>query len=116
MRLLHGHAEGRNLGADLGVSKPPDRIHSAQEIHTKRGERRNIPIGRELQDVLQSFPLALDQQGNRVPFVFTRRGEVDALTAMKITGHQTMAVSAVTTPSMSLTYQRHRNVWTFTST
>ena len=97
---------------------------------TKTGEARSIPIGRELRDVLQSLPIALDAEGGRVPYVFTRQGQrmtsireifarvcrvmgltdlvfhdlrhtattnlrragVDALTAMKITGHKTMAV------------------------
>jgi len=101
-----------------------------REVDTKTSERRSIPIGRELRDTLQSLPLALAPQGNRVPFVFTRKGQriasireifsrvcrdagltdvvfhtlrhtattnlrragVDALTAMKITGHKTMAV------------------------
>lgn len=101
-----------------------------KEVDTKTGERRSIPIGQELREVLQSLPLALDSQGSRVPYVFTRRGQpiksvrevcgrvchdvgltdvvfhdlrhtattnlrragVDALTAMKITGHKTMAV------------------------
>ena len=99
-------------------------------IDTKISEARSIPIGRELRQVLQSLPLAVDSQGNRVPYVFTRNGQriksireifsrvcrdagltnvvfhdqrhtatttlrragVDALTAMKITGHKTMAV------------------------
>jgi len=101
-----------------------------KEADTKTGERRSIPIGRELREVLQSLPLTLDQQGIRVPYVFIRRGQpiksireifsrvcretgytdvvfhdlrhtattnlrragVNALTAMKITGHKTMAV------------------------
>ena len=100
-----------------------------READTKTSERRIIPIGRELREVLQSLPLALDPQGNRVPFVFTRKGQriksireifsrvcrdagltdvvfhtfrhtattnfrgagMDSLTAMKITGHKTMA-------------------------
>ena len=99
-------------------------------IDTKTGEARSIPIGRELRQVLQRLPLAVDSPGNRVPYVFTRNGRriksireifsrvcrdvgltnvvfhdqrhtattilrragVDALTAMKITGHRTMAV------------------------
>jgi hypothetical protein len=40
------------------------------------GERRSIPIGRELRDVLQSLPLGLNSQGNQVPYVFTRRGQL----------------------------------------
>jgi integrase len=101
-----------------------------REVDPKADERRSIPIGRELRDTLQSLPLALDPQGSRVPFVFTRKGRriasireifsrvcremgltgvvfhtlcrtattnlrragVDALTAMKLTGHKTMAV------------------------
>jgi integrase len=101
-----------------------------RQVDTKTRERRIIPIGRELRDTLQSLPLALDPQGNRVPFVFTRKGQriasipeifsrvcrdaglsdgvfhtlrhtattnlrragVDALTAIKITRHKTMAV------------------------
>ena len=89
-----------------------------------------FPLGESWGGVLQSLPLALDPQGNRVPFVFTRKGRrirsireifsrvcrdagltdvvfhafrhtattnlrragVDALTAMKITDHKTMAV------------------------
>jgi integrase len=46
-----------------------------KEADTKTGERRSIPIGQELQEVLQSLPLALDPQGNRVPYVFTRKGQ-----------------------------------------
>jgi integrase len=99
-------------------------------IDTKISEARSIPIGRELRQVLQSLPLAGDSQGNRISYVFTRRGQriksvreifsrvcrdagltnvvfhdqrhtatttlrragVDALTAMKITGHKIMAV------------------------
>jgi integrase len=101
-----------------------------KEVDTKTGERRIIPIGRELRAVLQGLPFALEPQGNRLPYVFTRNGQriksireiwtrvcrdakltdvvfhdlrhtattnlrragVDALTAMKITGHKTMAV------------------------
>jgi integrase len=101
-----------------------------READTKTSERRSIPIGRELREVLESLPIALDPQGTRVPYVFTRQGKpiksireifsrvcretglsdvvfhdlrhtattnlrragVDALTAMKITGHRTMAV------------------------
>jgi integrase len=99
-------------------------------IDTKISEARSIPIGRELCQILQSLPLAVDSQGNRAPYVFTRNGQriksireifnrvcrdvgltdvvfhdqrhtatttlrragVDALTAMKIAGHKTMAV------------------------
>jgi integrase len=101
-----------------------------REVDTKTSERGNIPIGRELRGVFESLPIALDADGHRLPYVFTRRGRqitaireifarvcrdaglhdvvfhdlrhtattnlrragVDALTAMKITGHKTMAV------------------------
>ncbi len=101
-----------------------------KEADTKTGEPRSIPIGQELSEVLRRLPIALDPQGQRVPYVFTRNGQpmksirevfapvcrdasiaqfvfhdlrhtavtnmrragVDALTAMKITGHKTMAV------------------------
>jgi integrase len=97
---------------------------------TKTDTARIIPIGRELREVFRHLPVALDSQGTRVPYVFTRNGQrvksikrvfmrvrqetgitntvfhdyrhtattnlrragVDALTAMKITGHKTMAV------------------------
>jgi integrase len=42
-----------------------------KEADTKQGERRSILIGRELRDVLQRLPLALDSQGNQMPYVFT---------------------------------------------
>jgi integrase len=119
-----------------------------REVDTKTGERRSIPIGRELRDVLQSLPLALDSHGNRVPYVFTRNGQrirsireifsrvcreagladvvfhtlrhtattnlrragVDALTAMKITGHKTMAVfkryNTIDEPDLSAAQER----------
>jgi integrase len=101
-----------------------------KDSDTKTDAARSIPIGRELREVLQNLPIALDVQGHRVPYVFTRNGQrvksikrvftqvrqktgitdavfhelrhtattnlrragVDALTAMKITGHKTMAV------------------------
>jgi len=101
-----------------------------KDTDTKTDAARNIPIGRELREVLRHLPVALDSQGARVPYVFTRndqrvksikrvftrvrqetgitnavfhdlrhtattnlrRAGVDALTAMKITGHKTMAV------------------------
>jgi integrase len=101
-----------------------------READTKTSDRRSIPIGRELREVLESMPIAVNPQGTRVPYVFTRHGKpiksireifgrvcretglsdvvfhdlrhtattnlrragVDALTAMKITGHKTMAV------------------------
>jgi integrase len=101
-----------------------------KETDTKTDGARSIPIGRELGEVLRHLPIALDSQGKRVPYVFTRNGQqvksikrvfmrvrqktgitnavfhdfrhtattnlrragVDALTAMKITGHKTMAV------------------------
>jgi integrase len=101
-----------------------------RETDTKTGEARGVPIGRELDEVLRCLPVALDTQGARVSYVFTRNGQriksirevfarvcrdagisnfvfhdlrhtavtnlrragVDALTAMKITGHKTMAV------------------------
>jgi integrase len=97
---------------------------------TKTKETRSIPLGRELREVLQGLPIALDSQGPRLAHAFTRRGQriksireifnrvcqeagltnvvfhdlrhtattnlrragIDALTAMKITGHRTMAV------------------------
>jgi integrase len=100
-----------------------------RDTDTKTGEGRSIPIGRELREALQRLPIALDPQGARGPYVFTRHGRpmkslrdafvsgchrvglrdvrfhdlrhtavtnlrrsgVDALTAMKITGHKTMA-------------------------
>jgi integrase len=46
-----------------------------REVDTKTGERRSIPIGREVREVFQGLPRALDPQGNRVPFVFTRKGQ-----------------------------------------
>jgi integrase len=101
-----------------------------KDTDTKTDDARNIPIGRELRDVLGRLPVALDAQGKRLPYVFThngrpvksikrvfarvrqqtgitntvfhdyrhtattnlRRAGVDALTAMRITGHKTMAV------------------------
>lgn len=101
-----------------------------KDTDTKTDAARNIPIGRELREVLMHLPVALNSQGVRVPYVFTRYGHrvksikrvftrvrqetgitnavfhdlrhtattnlrragVDALTAMKITGHKTMAV------------------------
>jgi integrase len=101
-----------------------------KDTDTKTDEARSIPIGRELREVLRHLPVALDSEGKRVPYVFTRNGQqvksikrvftrvrqetgirnavfhdfrhtattnlrragVDALTAMKITGHKTMAV------------------------
>jgi integrase len=101
-----------------------------KEVDTNIGERHSIPIGRELQNVLQSLSFALDPQGNRVLYVFTRNGQrikpireiwtrvcrdvaltdvvfhdlrhtattslrragIDALTAVKVTGHKTMAM------------------------
>ena len=101
-----------------------------KDSDTKTDAARSIPIGRELREVLRHLPIALDSQGTRVPYVFTRNGQrvksikrvftrvrqetgitnavfhdfrhtattnlrragVDALTAMKITGHKTMAV------------------------
>jgi integrase len=101
-----------------------------KDTDTKTDEARSIPIGRELREALRHLPVALDAQGKRVPYVFTRNGQrvksikrvftrvrqetgimntvfhdfrhtattnlrragVDALTAMKITGHKTMAV------------------------
>jgi integrase len=99
-------------------------------MDTKTDEARSIPIGRELREVFERLPVALDAEGKRIPYVFThngrpvksikrvfarvrqqtgitntvfhdyrhtattnlRRAGVDALTAMKITGHKTMAV------------------------
>jgi integrase len=101
-----------------------------KDTDTKTDDARNIPIGRELRDVLGRLPVALDAQERRLPHVFThsgrpvksikrvfararqqtgitntvfhdyrhtattnlRRAGVDALTAMRITGHKTMAV------------------------
>jgi integrase len=101
-----------------------------KDTDTKTDAARSIPIGREFGEVLRRLPIALDAQGKRVPYVFTRQGQpvksikrvftqvrqktgitntvfhdlrhtattnlrragVDALTAMKITGHKTMAV------------------------
>lgn len=98
-------------------------------IDTKTGEARSIPIGRELQRVFESLPIACDPQGIRVPHARMRDGrpinsiqEVslwvcrqaglsdvgfhdlrhtattnlrraggEALAAMKITGHRTIA-------------------------
>ena len=132
--LLCAYHTGMRRGEILGLTW--DRVDlkggfiRLKEGDTKTGESRIIPIGRELRGVLQSLPLALDPQGNRVPYVFTRHGQriksvrevftracqeaqisnfvfhdlrhtattnlrragVDALTAMKITGHKTMEV------------------------
>src|SRR5919199_1168765 len=44
-------------------------------IDTKISKVRRIPIGRELRRALQSLPLAMDSQGNRVPYVCTRNGQ-----------------------------------------
>jgi integrase len=101
-----------------------------KDTDTKTDAARIIPIGRELREVFRHLPVALDPQGARAPYVFTRNGQqvksikrvfmrvrqetgianavfhdlrhtgttnlrragVDALTAMKITGHKTMAV------------------------
>jgi integrase len=96
----------------------------------KTGEARSTPIGRELEDVLRRLPIAVDWQGNRLPYMFIRRRQritsiceifarvyhdaglsdvvfhdlfytattslrragVDALTAMNLTRHTTVAV------------------------
>jgi integrase len=101
-----------------------------KDMDTKTDEARSIPIGRELREVFERLPVALDAEGKRIPYMFThngrpvksikrvfarvrqqtgitntvfhdyrhtattnmRRAGVDALTAMKITGHKTMAV------------------------
>jgi integrase len=101
-----------------------------KDTDPKTDDARNIPIGRELRDMLGPLPVALDTQGKRLPYVFTHKGRpvksikwvfarvrqqtgitntvfhdyghtattnlrragVDALMAMKITGHKTMAV------------------------
>jgi integrase len=42
---------------------------------TKTKEARNIPIGRELREILQGLPIGLDAQGRRLAHVFTRRGQ-----------------------------------------
>jgi integrase len=132
--LLCAYHTGMRRGEILGLTW--DRVDlkggfiRLKETDTKTGERRHIPIGNELRGVLESLPIALDPNGGRVPYVFTRRGRpiksvreifsrvcrdtgltdlvfhdlrhtattnlrragVDALTAMKITGHKTMAV------------------------
>jgi integrase len=41
---------------------------------TKTKKARHIPIGRELREVLESLPIALDSSGHRVLYVFVRRG------------------------------------------
>lgn len=132
--LLCAYHTGMRRGEVLGLTW--DRVDlkagflRLREMDTKTSESRVIPIGRELGEVLRCLPLALDPQGNRVLFVFTRNGQriksirevfarvcqeaglanfvfhdlrhtattnlrragVDALTAMKITGHKTLAV------------------------
>jgi integrase len=132
--LVCAHETGMRRGEILGLTWDRVDLKAAfirlKESDTKTGEGRSIPIGRELAEVLRHLPVALDAQGQRVPYVFTRngqriksvrevfarvcqeaaltnfvfhdlrhtattnlrRGGVDALTAMKITGHKTMAV------------------------
>jgi integrase len=69
---------GMRKGEILGLSW--DRVDlkgsfiRLKEMDTKTGERRSIPIGQGLREVLQSLPLALDPQGSRVPYVFMRGG------------------------------------------
>jgi integrase len=46
-----------------------------KDTDTKTDEARRIAIGRELREVLMRLPLALDAQGKRVPYVFTRNGQ-----------------------------------------
>ena len=46
-----------------------------REVDTKTSERRSIPVGRELRDLPQSLPLAVDPRGNQVSIVFTRKGQ-----------------------------------------
>jgi integrase len=132
--VLCAYSTGMRLGEILGLTW--DRVDvkagfiRLKDTDTKTGEARSIPIGRELGAMLREVPMALDAQGARVPYVFTRHGRrvtsvrhafeqgcqaagisdfvfhdlrhtattnlrragVDALTAMKITGHKTMAV------------------------
>ena len=132
--LVCAYHTGMRRGEILGLTW--DRVDMKtgfirlREIDTKTGEGRNIPIGRELGEVLRRLPVVLDAQGRRILYVFTRHGQriksirevfarvcrdagitnfvfhdlrhtaatnlrragVDALTAMKITGHKTMAV------------------------
>jgi integrase len=132
--LLCAYHTGMRRGEILGLTWDRVDLKSGfirlKETDTKTGERRHIPVGRELRRVLESLPIAMDPNGRRVPYVFTRRGKpiksvreifsrvcrdaeltdlvfhdlrhtatpnlrragVDALTAMKITGHKTMAV------------------------
>jgi integrase len=45
-----------------------------KDTDTKTDDARNIPIGRELRDVLGRLPVALGAQGKRVPYVFTDKG------------------------------------------
>jgi integrase len=46
-----------------------------KDTDTKTDEARKIPIGRELREVLRRLPVAVDAQGQRVPYVFTRNGQ-----------------------------------------
>jgi integrase len=132
--LVCAYETGMRRGEILGLTW--DRVDlktgliRLKDTDTKIGEGRSIPIGRELSEVLRRLPVALDAQGQRLPYVFTRngqriksvrevfarvchevgiknfvfhdlrhtattnlrRGGVDALTAIKITGHKTMTV------------------------
>jgi integrase len=132
--LLCAYHTGMRRGEILGLTWDRVDLKSGfirlKETDTKTSESRSIPIGRELSETLRRLPVALDAQGHRVLYVFTRYGQpiksvreifarvckeagitdfvfhdlrhtattnlrragVDALTAMKITGHKTMAV------------------------
>jgi integrase len=46
-----------------------------KDTDTKTDTARSIPIGRELREVLRHLPVALNSQGTRVSYVFTRNGQ-----------------------------------------
>jgi integrase len=77
--LLCAYHTGMRRGEILGLTWNRVDLKAGfirlREKDTETGEGRMIPIGRELRDVLQSLPIALDAQGNRVPYVFTRNGQ-----------------------------------------
>jgi integrase len=45
-----------------------------KDTDIKTDTARSIPIGRELREVLSHLPIALDAQGQRVPYAFTHNG------------------------------------------
>jgi integrase len=77
--LVCAYHTGMRRGEILGLTW--DRVDMKtgfirlREIDTKTGEGRNIPIGRELGEVLRRLPVVLDAQGRRILYVFTRHGQ-----------------------------------------